>query len=525
LLHFHLPTMGRSHIGDTAKTGSEITAGPFADVREIDDSAISQMTGGHLPRDENDKLRVDGGSHERRIPPTLDDIESLDDATQAAAEKRLVRKLDFIFLPNACISIVMKKIDQTNYKAAYTAGMRDDLGLAGTNVLNWLDIYFTTAFAIFMVPSVLIMMRVRPSIWLPFLELIWGILTGCMALAKTPQPMYVLRWLIGMCEASAWPGTTVLLLSWYTPQEMAKRQAIYLCSSYIGSMFTFAMQSAIHSTLDNRAGLPGWRWLFIINGIMTVVSACISFYTIPDYPNTTRAHYLRPEERAVAKLRLRNVGKRTQSLIPQPVIPLLLHAGKIMFSWEFALLFLAYAPWGWAQWANFYFNLFLDSLTNADGSKRFSVSQVTSIPIGAYGISIASAILFASLSDRLQMRWQLALFINTVQLICTSILAAWPASDGLKMAAFLITFTTVINETLIMSWMGDTFRKFPTERAVIVAWTVSLLSVGNASMPLVLWPAREAPNYKYGYKVAVGFCVASCIGILAYRSLVAKKRQ
>jgi hypothetical protein len=44
-------------------------------------------------------------------------------------------------------------------------------------------------------------------------------------------------------------------------------------------------------------------------------------------------------------------------------------------------------------------------------------------------------------------------------------------------------------------------------------------------MPLVLWPAREAPNYKYGYKVAVGFCVASCVGILLYRALVAKKRQ
>ena len=258
---------------------------------------------------------------------------------------------------------------------------------------------------------------------------------------------------------------------------------------------------------------------------MTVISACVSYYTIPDYPNTTRAHYLRPDERKVAKTRLQSIGKRTQSLIPQPVIPLLLHAGKIMFSLDFALLFLAYAPWAWAQWANFYFNLFLDSLTNANGTKRFSVSQVTSIPIGAYGISIASAILFASLSDRLQMRWQLAMIINAVQFICTSILAAWPASDDLKMAAFLITFTTVINETLIMSWMGDTFRKFPTERAVIVAWTVSLLSVGNASMPLVLWPAREAPNYKYGYKVAVGFCVASCVGILLYRGLVAKKQQ
>lgn len=505
------------------KAGSGSTAGPTADIREIEQPSSAQRTSRTTSRDESP--RRDDYDKRDSHTPNFDRVENQDDAAQKAAEKRLVRKLDFIFLPNACISIIMKKIDQTNYKAAYTAGMRDDLNLEGTNALNWLDIYFTIAFAIFMVPSVLIMMRVRPSICLPSLELVWGILTGCMAIASTPKPMYVLRWLIGMCEASAWPGTTVLLLSWYTPREMAKRQAIYLSSSYIGSMFTFAMQSAIHETLNDRAGLPGWRWLFIINGIMTVVSACVSFYTIPDYPNNTNARYLRPAEREIAKLRLQNIGKRTQSLIPQPVLPLLWHAATIMFSWEFALLFLAYAPWGWAQWANFYFNLFLDSLTNGDGSKRFSVSQVTSIPIGAYGISIASAILFASLSDRLQMRWQLAIFINLVQLFCTSVLAAWPASDDFKIAAYLITFSTVINETLIMSWMGDTFKKFPTERAVIVAWTVSLLSVGNASMPLALWPAREAPNYKYGYKFAVGFCVASCVGILLYRSLVAKKRR
>ncbi|KAI7605892.1 hypothetical protein KC346_g10806, partial [Hortaea werneckii] len=151
-----------------------------------------------------------------------------------AIEKRLVRKLDLIFLPLACISIIMKKIDQSNYKAAYTAGMRDDLSLDGTNVLNWLDIYFTIPLAIFQVPSILMITRVRPSLWLPSLELCWGVLTGCMAAASSVQPMYVLRWLIGMCEASAWPGTTVLLLSWYTPREMAKRQAVYLSASYVG---------------------------------------------------------------------------------------------------------------------------------------------------------------------------------------------------------------------------------------------------------------------------------------------------
>ncbi|KAI7702569.1 hypothetical protein KC353_g14652, partial [Hortaea werneckii] len=105
-----------------------------------------------------------------------------------AIEKRLVRKLDLIFLPLACISIIMKKIDQSNYKAAYTAGMRDDLSLAGTNVLNWLDIYFTIPLAIFQVPSILMITRVRPSLWLPALELCWGVLTGCMAAASSVQP-------------------------------------------------------------------------------------------------------------------------------------------------------------------------------------------------------------------------------------------------------------------------------------------------------------------------------------------------
>lgn len=519
--------MGLPQTADGGKTGGGINAGgPVAQVREVDQEHV---TSSQQHQDQNASQGSTslghGETNNDNATATWDGMSTpSEESLQYAAEKRLVRKLDFIFLPNACISIIMKKIDQTNYKAAYTAGMRDDLGLEGTNVLNWLDIYFTIAFAIFMVPSVLVMMRVRPSLWLPSLELIWGVLTGCMALASTPKPMYVIRWLIGMCEASAWPGTTVLLLSWYTPREMAKRQAIYLSASYIGSMFTFAMQSAIHQTLDDRAGLPGWRWLFIINAIMTILSATASFYTIPDYPNTTRAHYLKPAERTAAVQRLQSIGKRTQALHPTPILPLLRTALRTMLSWEFALLFLAYAPWGWAQQTNAYFNLFLDSLRNADGSKRYSVTQVSNIPVGAYGISIFSAIAFASLSDRLQMRWQLAIFVNCIQLVSTSILAAWPASDGLKMAAFLLSFTTVINETLIMSWLGETFKTKPTERAVIVAWTVSLLFVGNASMPLSLWPAKEAPNYRYGYKVSVGFCVASCVGVLLYRWLVAKKK-
>lgn len=468
--------------------------------------------------------------HESELDDSFSTNEPLpeDGPARIALEKRLVRKLDWIFLPWACLSIIIKKIDQSNYKAAYTAGMRDDLNLGGTKALNWLETYFSIPFAIFMVPSVLIMMRVRPSLWLPSLEVLWGILTGCMAATSNVKTMYALRWLIGTCEASAWPGTTVLLLSWYTPKEMAKRQALFLSAQYIGSMFTFAMQSAIYQTLDNSSGLPGWRWLFIINALMTLVVAGAGYFIIPDYPSSPSPFstwYLRPAEHAMARLRLSEIGKRTQSLSPQPILPLLRKAAGHMTSWSFFLLFLAYAPWAWAQQTNAYFNLWLDSLMLPSGAKRFSTVSVTNIPIAGYGISVVCALAFASLSDALQLRWQLAIAINLLQLFCTSILAAWPAGFGTKMAAFLLSFATSCNESLFVAWIGETCKGDPTERAVVVAWAVALIYAGNAGLPLVLWPADEAPEYRYGYKVAVGFCCVSIGGVLGYRFLRGRGKQ
>ncbi|CZT25704.1 related to transporter protein [Ramularia collo-cygni] len=449
-------------------------------------------------------------------------------SSRQALEKRLVRKLDFIFLPWACLSIIIKKIDQSNYKAAYTAGMRDDLNLGGTKALNWLETYFSIPFAIFMVPSVLIMMRVRPSLWLPSLELVWGILTGCMAATSNVKHMYALRWLIGTCEASAWPGMTILLLSWYTPKEMAKRQALFLSAQYIGSMFTFAMQSAIYQTLDNTSGLPGWRWLFIINGLMTLVAAVIGYVVVPDYPsspNPLTSWYLSPSLVATAQLRLSEIGKKTQTLTPQPVLPLLRKVAGHMTSFSFLLLFLAYAPWAWSQQTIGYFNLWLDSLLLPNGDKRFSTVSVTNIPIAGYGISVVSALIFASLSDALQVRWQLAIGINMLQLFCTTILAAWPSGFGIKMAAFMLSFLTGCNESLFMAWIGETCKDDATERAVVVAWAVALVYAGNSGLPLVLWPANEAPTYKYGYKVAAAFCGVSIMGVLGYRFLRGRKRQ
>jgi ACS family pantothenate transporter-like MFS transporter len=81
-------------------------------------------------------------------------------------------------------------------------------------------------------------MKIRPSRWLPALELIWGGLVMCMAAAPNAKTIYAIRFLVGLCEASAYPGMMTLLGNWYTPQELGKRSVIFQQSSAAAQMFS-----------------------------------------------------------------------------------------------------------------------------------------------------------------------------------------------------------------------------------------------------------------------------------------------
>ena len=98
--------MGRFRVGNAGKASGGIATGPVTDVRETNDTATTQKRSGYSTEHKDDKLNGIEGSPDRQVSPTLDDVERLDDAAYAAAEKRLVRKLDFIFLPSACVGIL-----------------------------------------------------------------------------------------------------------------------------------------------------------------------------------------------------------------------------------------------------------------------------------------------------------------------------------------------------------------------------------------------------------------------------------
>ena len=83
--------------------------------------------------------------------------------------------------------------------------MKEDLHLDGDE-LNYFTTWFNVAYCIMLIPSQIILTYVRPSFWLPGLEVTWGVITGLMALVKNAKQVYALRVLLGLCESSAWPG-------------------------------------------------------------------------------------------------------------------------------------------------------------------------------------------------------------------------------------------------------------------------------------------------------------------------------
>lgn len=126
----------------------------------------------------------------------------------------------------------------------------------------------------------------------------------CSAACKTYSQLCAVRFFMGLVEASTYCGALYVMGSWYKPREIAKRTAIFTASGQAGAMFAGVMMTAIYKGMDGHAGLAGWQWVFLIDGIITMPIAIMGFLYFPDIPETTKAPYLSESEKQLALARL-----------------------------------------------------------------------------------------------------------------------------------------------------------------------------------------------------------------------------
>lgn len=110
----------------------------------------------------------------------------------------------------------------------------------------------------------MILAHTKPSIFLPAIMFLWGIVTIVMAWVNNYHALIGIRVIIGVLEAGFAPGVLLILSSWYKPDEQSKRFAVYISAAILSGAFGGLIAGAITSKFDGRYGIAGWRWLFIV---------------------------------------------------------------------------------------------------------------------------------------------------------------------------------------------------------------------------------------------------------------------
>lgn len=122
------------------------------------------------------------------------------------SEIALVRKIDLCVLTYCCLSFFCKDLDRNNVSNAYVSGMKEDLNLNG-NELNWFTTFYQIGYIVGQIPSNILLTKISPRYFLPGAEFIWSLLVLFLYKVRSAKDIYVLRFFIGLVEATCWPGT------------------------------------------------------------------------------------------------------------------------------------------------------------------------------------------------------------------------------------------------------------------------------------------------------------------------------
>lgn len=433
-----------------------------------------------------------------------------DSLDKSPEERKFVFKLDCAILTFASLGYFIKYLDQANVNNAFVSGMKEDLGLYGDQ-LNYMQTLWTVGYVIGQIPSNLILTRVRPSIWIPTLEVIWTVLTFSLSRCNTANQMYGVRFLVGLAESGFYPGMQYLIGSWYRKDELAKRSCIFHCASAIATMFSGYLMAAVYN-LGGIGGFKGWQWLFIIDGVISLPIALSGYFLLPDLPETSRAFFLNAEERAFGRKRMELEGREGRKPYTKAKIR------KIFSSWHIYLLALLYVCFnnGGAGAAP----AFAQYLKHSKNPK-YQIWQINVYPTTTYAVQVVTTLAYAWSSDTFLRgaRWPPLIFGGVMNIICYVSLAVWDIPVGWKWACFILMGSGFGLSGMCYAWAHEICSADNEERALVTATMNEMAYVCQAWLPLIVWQQVDAPEYQKGYITVTCLSVLLIITTVVIRML------
>lgn len=215
------------------------------------------------------------------------------------AEKKLLLKLDAFFVPVIMLVYLSCFLDRTNIGNVKIAGMPQDIGATTQEFSTAVSIFYATYVA-FEAPWAIMMKKLTPRVLLTTLCVIWSLTTIFSGFITNITGLYVARLVLGACEGGLFPGLNLYLTMVYKREEQAKRVSyLFVCTALSGAFG--GLLAYVLLKMDGVAGYAGWRWVYIIEGIASILIGVVVWFGLPNDPSN--AYFLNDEEKRIMRVR------------------------------------------------------------------------------------------------------------------------------------------------------------------------------------------------------------------------------
>ncbi|KIK66417.1 hypothetical protein GYMLUDRAFT_193056 [Collybiopsis luxurians FD-317 M1] len=422
-------------------------------------------------------------------------------------EARIIRILDTRLFPWVLLTTFVLNMDRTNLSNAISDNLPADLGF-NTNTVNVGTAIYSVLFSLACLNGAVVCKIVHPARFIPFTMFCWGLVTMSHALIKDRRGYLTVRSMIAITEGGVIPATLIYLGSFYRGTELATRLAWFWGVQTIASAVSGLMASGLLQ-LRGVSGLEGWKWLFLIDGIITIVVSLLTWFYLPR--NATRTNggirgwkpwFSEREVRiAVTRIVRDDPSKR--------VYEQRVHWGDIKDTstdlglWGHLLItIISLTPTNPLQ-------IYLPSVIKSFDFSVFAANALTAPP---YVLQCCTTVLVIWHSDKVRERGFHGAFAATWQLVGWFLLRFLPsdASKGVRYFAALFVAAWPLTHPLNIAWMSENTGSIGkrTLASGSVIFAANIYGVWASQ----IYQAKDAPLYRTGNTINIVFAgIALCL--------------
>jgi D-galactonate transporter len=415
-------------------------------------------------------------------------------------EKTTYRKVTLRLIPFLILCFIIAYMDRVNVGFAKLE-MQKDLGMSDAVYGIGAGIFFIGYF-FFEVPSNIALQRFGARKWIAPIMIFWGLISSSTMFTRNAAYFYIIRFVLGLFEAGFFPGVILYLTFWYSRKHRAKMVAAFMTAIALSGVIGGPISGWILSNMSGMYGLKGWQWLFLLEGIPSVIVGFLVYYILDDNPS--KAKWLTKDERNLLVQRLAEDEeiKKAQGYSRHTLKDVF----KSLTVWLFCLVYfgIIMGTYGIGFWLP---QIIHDSITK-------NVWEIGLISVVPWAFGAIAMVWNGHHSDVTgERRWHIALaaMIGSIAFAASGI----PGISGLAAIIALSFATAGVMSALSSFWALPTSILSGTAAAAGIAWINSIGNLAGYVSPYVVGKIRDTThNMLYALLVLSAFCLMSALVVL-----------